>query len=1537
MRRLAITFLLAAAVLSPQACVGKFLSNMLSTENAQFKLLEVVPVSNTKILVGFNKPLDYTKGALTLSNYSIPGLNLVSVEKGNETNQVFLRLDPADSVRMQRQYYTLSVSGVQNIYWDDLLPGDENRSKQFLGARWVRATCLDDAGSFTCPPDISAATSTVTYNVTVRGDYAKGSNYRWSLKILGSPIECKNPKNTNLPDCNNNAAPPLDNATGNGAKENWIFACRNPKNTNAPTCNDNGSPLLDNSQADGAFTLSPIDSVNNPFSIPAGISTGSYLMEMMIQDADGAWQPATDLSQHKFSVDNTSLTNIALSNVPAALTSSTVTAINVVYRNCVAGGFPNGFAAPCSSPSTPVATEIPTYYKYRIGTKAGTVSTDCNGAGYTFGAWSASRTTNLPIVEVLSTSQCYNFQVVAADNVNNYQCDTTQADGTPGACANPAGPGTGSITDFFATKTWQETRFLLDTTAPTAAFDTNTLPPTTTSATSFAVVVDATGLDKYRYRVIGTGFSGTWSTDKTPGAAGELITGAGLTNGNYSIELIGKDAAGNYQSTSSATTFAFTVDTSAPTAAVVSHANCSGATGLPPNPTNRNCVDIQVNSVTFYKYKWVTGSTCGTGGYGVQMTAASNFITSGPAWTDGATYSLCVIGSNNGTLYQGEAETAVTRYSFRYDTTPPVSQIGTWVNPAADLTGKSTVLDSLSVSINKFTRTQTGTTTSGSAVVTGLSSTTGMVAGMIVSATSGIAAGATVLSVDSATQITMSANATATGARSLTIASEEIQNYKGIITTAACPTSATMVGDNSTYPITSPQSPLQATAIGTGTVHICFIGRDAAGNWEGTTHDVSYTRFSPPAPGDGGGANDAQYTNSFNFTWTTGPTGIPTGTQKISIRVCKDSACTNSLPGMNNGKDVCTSVGTCDVTSSFTLDTTCTGLDCIKQVNGSTYFAQLKVTDSIGQESIFGTVSNGKVVTGQVTGTVRNSFNAAISGATVGIYQSDCSTQVGGNVASAPDGSFTFSLGGGHSLPILLTANGYCIKVTSGALQGTKKFIESKPGTATNAGTIYAVDTSGTPGCLIGAIVDGSTGSQLILSNATFTLKDFNNNTVASTPALDPDGKQFVFPSACLNTWGAAPYNSPTYTYASGLTPGVYTLDVSIPGYYSISETVAITTAATANAGFMPMVGTFTAGSKQIKVILTWGNTTKDLDIHMVGPSSGIDCQPYNEAAIQNAAGSKFHVSYQQRYCAETGTSAPYGSTSLAVDDSYEYGPEIINFYDGYADGTYKLSVYNNDLPRRVGNMTSGSAVITGLPSTSDLAVGMSVRALAGIPVSTTIASIDSSTQVTLSANATATSAQVLDFTRDWNVSKARIDVYAGSHFAGGGGLIKTVLSSGSSAQRGWKALRLVVSGTTLTVDDTTSTGYADWYYGPTWTKAATRTNASPNLTGLASTADLIVGMKVSGRGIAANTTIASILSATSVQMSANATSNGGADSYGFTFNACTGGLFINGPSDGLTAGAAPAAGTNPADPNLDCGLFLNGTTVAGGAGPLDW
>ena len=779
---------------------------------------------------------------------------------------------------------------------------------------------------------------------------------------------------------------------------------------------------------------------------------------------------------------------------------------------------------------------------------------------------------------------------------------------------------------------------------------------------------------------------------------------------------------------------------------------------------------------------------------------------------------------------------------MRYDTTPPVSQIANWISPATNLDTKSTVLTDVNVQVGK------------------------------------------------------------SGA-------ENVVAYKGVVITAACPTAAAMAADYATYPERSPETPLQATGLAAGTVRICFIGRDPAGNYETTMRTITYTVFAPPAPSDGVVGLDDLFSNTFNMTWTTGA-GIPTGTQEIRIRVCKDSACTEPLPGMQNGVVVCNSVGTCDAMSSYTVNTACAGLSCIKQLNGATYYGQLKVKDSVGVESSFSSSSTGKRVVGAISGTVRDTNNNAISGATVQLYYSatghadgpicgPLATKIGADAISAANGSFNLTLGGSYPIPIKLATSGYCIKVsTVGPVrEGTKTYIEANAGATTNVGNIYAVSTAGR-GCMIGSVVDGSNGSQLLLSNATFTLKDFANNTLASTPNLDPDGKQFAFPANCVSSWGAAPYNNPTYhhtgdlscagTPANCLTSGVYSLQIAIPSYYTITESsIAIADNTTTNLGYLPMVGTFTPGARQIKVILTWGNQTKDLDLHLVGPSRlGIDYQPYNEpepAGIENATGSKFHISFQQRYTRPATDVINY--TELAVDDSYEFGPEILNFSDPnttgltFVDGTYKVSVFNND--------------------------------------------------------ATAL---------NWNVSKARIDIYAGSYFAGGGGLIRTVLSTGSSTLRGWRPLRLILSGTTLTIDDTTGVGYVDYTYGTQAvtqvTRAGTR-NGTVTITGLATTADLAVGMGItqSGgtNGIQNGTEIASIVNGTTITMTLTA-ANSGTNNLIFTSvpTFTCNGTRINGPSDGLNNEVA-VSGAAPADPNLDCGLFSNGRTVASGAGPLDW
>lgn len=78
--------------------------------------------------------------------------------------------------------------------------------------------------------------------------------------------------------------------------------------------------------------------------------------------------------------------------------------------------------------------------------------------------------------------------------------------------------------------------------------------------------------------------------------------------------------------------------------------------------------------------------------------------------------------------------------------------------------------------------TQTGTLTSGSASVTGLSDTTNLIPGQVVAGT-GVPTNTTIESIDSLTSITLSANATANGTPALTFAAQftAVRKYAPIL------------------------------------------------------------------------------------------------------------------------------------------------------------------------------------------------------------------------------------------------------------------------------------------------------------------------------------------------------------------------------------------------------------------------------------------------------------------------------------------------------------------------------------------------------------------------------------------------------------------------------------------------------------------------------------------------------------------------------------------------------------------------------------
>jgi len=113
-----------------------------------------------------------------------------------------------------------------------------------------------------------------------------------------------------------------------------------------------------------------------------------------------------------------------------------------------------------------------------------------------------------------------------------------------------------------------------------------------TNATSYFVTVWGERLVSYKYRVdSAASWSGEDEIDK-----GEPIRLTNVTEGEHTLEVIGKDTGDNWQATTFATTATWMVDTNAPTATI---ANC------PEGTIGAGSINVTVGGedVQFYKYK----------------------------------------------------------------------------------------------------------------------------------------------------------------------------------------------------------------------------------------------------------------------------------------------------------------------------------------------------------------------------------------------------------------------------------------------------------------------------------------------------------------------------------------------------------------------------------------------------------------------------------------------------------------------------------------------------------------------------------------------------------------------------------------------------------------------------------------------------------------------------------------------------------------------------------------------------------------------
>ena len=114
---------------------------------------------------------------------------------------------------------------------------------------------------------------------------------------------------------------------------------------------------------------------------------------------------------------------------------------------------------------------------------------------------------------------------------------------------------------------------------------------------------------------------------------------------------------------------------------------------------------------------------------------------------------------------------------------------------------------------------------------------------------------------------------------------------------------------------------------------------------------------------------------------------------------------------------------------------------------------------------------------------------------------------------------------------------------------------------------------------------------------------------------------------------------------------GTVRMEISAPGYISEVQEVYITSGSTEQVEDFTISREMEEG--QIRLVLTWGSTPRDLDSHLIGTTS---------------SGSQFHVYYGDRV-------APDDAANLDVDEMDGYGPETITIND--MGGTYEYYVHD--------------------------------------------------------------------------------------------------------------------------------------------------------------------------------------------------------------------------------------------------------------------
>lgn len=614
---------------------------------------------------------------------------------------------------------------------------------------------------------------------------------------------------------------------------------------------------------------------------------GTYTLTAVARDLAGNWQVEADATTFTW-VINTSIPVALLSGQPAVSTGSRDAAIFIGGEGIVA--YKYKFDGSAWSGEIPVASSV-TKTNLAEGThsinvigknEAGTWQEEVSATAY---SWSVDvtppATVTLPVLPDNPSAEIRPDIRVGGTDVAyfKYRLDGGAWSGILSASDAVPVPdlsegshtieiiGIDSVGNEASpiSHTWS-----VDLTAPTASFEVASLPNAVSNVQNQSFTVTGSGLTHYRYRLD----TGEWSADMPVSGNSFAFDSSQLSEGSHTVKVIGRDAAGNWQSESDAGSFTWTVDVTPP-AAVLALQNTPG------NPTSSNAVDIAVTGAdsTGYQYRldsgqWQTVAVIGTS---LSLTGLAE-----------GSHVLEVRGIDTAGNYQATP----VEFSWKVDLTATNAVLTGLPPQITNLTAVTANVGGADVSAYKYNLDDSGWGSETDA--TEALSLTGLGAGNhsleVIAKDSAGNWQATGEATTFNWEIDVTAPAALVtgypavpvndGTVDIDVAGDGVSGYKYRINNGAW-SSETLVDTNI------------ARTLGEGSYNLEVIGRDLAGNWQSSPTAVSFEiDKSAPALISVSDAGDFSTSSALAFTWSNG-----SDVADVKIQVASDAAFSNVLFG----------------------------------------------------------------------------------------------------------------------------------------------------------------------------------------------------------------------------------------------------------------------------------------------------------------------------------------------------------------------------------------------------------------------------------------------------------------------------------------------------------------------------------------------------------------------------------------------------------------------------------------------------------------